>query len=209
MINLEELKKSGFGSKNTSVIVVDNFYKDPDSIRNFAINSLKFSPSDLHKGERSAPFILDGTQEQFETILGKKITNWQHPNYANGVFQFCISKDQVVYHIDSQMFAGVVFLTPDAPLRSGTQTFKSKITNDIKFGHDLESNARFRLTFKPGQPDHNFYNRDAFELVDSIANIYNRLILWDARSIHAAESYFGDSASNGRLFHLFFFDIDQ
>ena len=36
---------SGFKNTNKGVIVVDNFYKDPDFIREWAINEIKFSPS--------------------------------------------------------------------------------------------------------------------------------------------------------------------
>jgi len=46
-----------------------------------------------------------------------------------------------------------------------------------------------------------------FECVDVVGNIYNRLILFDSRMIHAASAYFGDMKENGRLFQLFFFDL--
>jgi hypothetical protein len=37
--------------------------------------------------------------------------------------------------------------------------------------------------------------------------VYNRLVLFDAKNIHAAVNYFGDTKENSRFFHLFFFDI--
>lgn len=202
------IKYSGFNKSYSEVVVVENFYADPDAIRNFAINNLEFNPSGYHKGARSSRFILDGTKERFEQILGRKVINWEHPSYANGAFQFCVKDDPIVYHTDQQMFAGVVFLTPNAPLNSGTSTFKSKKTGRLKFDKSEISSSIFNETFSDELGNLNFYSNSNLELVDRVANIYNRLVLFESRSIHAAGEYFGDSIHNGRLFHIFFFDIE-
>ena len=47
-------------------------------------------------------------------------------------------------------------------------------------------------------------NMQQYLQMDKIGNIYNRLILFDAKSIHAASEYFGNYKENGRLFQLFF-----
>lgn len=201
------IKHSSFGQLNPEIIIVDNFYKDPDAVRNFAINNLKFNPSGYHKGCRTSRFILDGTKEKFENILNKKIINWEYPGYANGCFQFCVESDPIVYHVDQQMFAGIVFLTPDAPLDSGTLTFKSKKTGRFKYSKNEIDQKDFISSFSDDTGNVNFYSNTNLELVDRVANIYNRLVLFEARSIHAAEKYFGDNINNGRLFHIFFFDI--
>ena len=54
----------------------------------------------------------------------------------------------------------------------------------------------------------NFYDSTSYEVVDKVANVYNRLVLWDAKAIHAATNYFGDSIENARFFQLFFFDVE-
>lgn len=196
---------SGFGIGNKNLIVVDDFYYEPDMIRDYAINNLKFSNSDYHRGRRSEKFILNGTKEKLEAILGRTILNWNSPNYANGVFQYCTSYDPIVYHVDSQQFAAVVFLTPDAPLESGTATYRSKITGKTR----LESNdTEYQKTFKGVSNDMNFYDSTSFEVVDKVSNVYNRLVMWDAKAIHAATNYFGDSIENARFFQLFFFDVE-
>jgi hypothetical protein len=51
-----------------------------------------------------------------------------------------------------------------------------------------------------------FYDSTKFHIADSAANIYNRLVIMDARMIHSAGAYFGNSKETGRLIHLFFFD---
>jgi hypothetical protein len=202
------IKSSGFKNLNSYLTVVENFYADPDAVRDFAINNLSFAPSGYHKGQRSARFILDGTKEKFEKILGRSIINWTHPGYANGAFQFCTPSDPIVYHVDSQMFAGIVFLTPDAPLRSGTGTYKSRLTGATRFENEEMNSEKYAKTFKAEGTEFNFYDNSTLDFVDKIANVYNRLVIWDAKAIHAAESYFGDSIENSRFFHLFFFDIE-
>jgi hypothetical protein len=198
---------SGFNPyASKDIIVVDNFYMQPDLVRSYAIHNLKYSESDYHRGKRSeTSFILNGTLERFEEILGRPIYNWNNPNYANGKFQYCISTDPIVYHVDSQNYAAMVYLTPDAPLQSGTATYKSIYTNKTKF--EEAQGGDYEKTFKGRSSGLNFYDKTSFELVDNIANVYNRLVLFDAKNIHAAVNYFGDTKENSRFFHLFFFDI--
>jgi hypothetical protein len=59
------------------------------------------------------------------------------------------------------------------------------------------------IVFKNG-----FYDSTEFEVVDVVGNVYNRLVLFNARMIHSASTYFGNNMENGRLFQLFFFDLD-
>lgn len=190
------------------IIVVDNFYEDPDSIREFAMNKLKFRESGYHKGQRSENrFIINGTKERFEEILGKEIINWNHPNYANGVFQFCTAMDPIVYHVDTQTYAAMIYLTPNAPLATGTATYRSKLTGATRFDSFDENPELFSRTFKGVSNEPNFYDSTSYEPVDSIANVYNRLVMFDSKTIHAATGYFGDAIQNARFFQLFFFDV--
>ena len=199
---------SQFKRDHKDLIVVDDFYENPDLVRSFAMNSLGFEPSDYHKGQRSKErFYLNGTKEKFEKIIGRKITNWDHPNYANGVFQFTTAQDPIVYHVDTQTYAAMVFLTPNAPLETGTAFYKSKFTGATIFDgtHDPEE---FQKTFKGVSKNVNFYDSTQYELMDEVANVYNRLVLFNAKRIHAATKYFGDEIENARFFQLFFFDVE-
>ena len=199
---------SQFKRDHKDLIVVDDFYENPDLVRSFVMNSLGFEPSDYHKGQRSKErFYLSGTKEKFEKIIGRKITNWDHPNYANGVFQFTTAQDPIVYHVDTQTYAAMVFLTPNAPLETGTAFYKSKFTGATIFDgtHDPEE---FQKTFKGVSKNVNFYDSTQYELMDEVANVYNRLVLFNAKRIHAATKYFGDEIENARFFQLFFFDVE-
>jgi hypothetical protein len=201
---------SGFKPvQKKGIVIVDDFYADPDFVREFAMKNLTFAGSDYHRGKRSEErFILNGTKETFEEILGKKIINWNHPSYANGKFQYCTSTDPIVYHVDTQTYAAMVYLTPDAPLNTGTATYRSKITGATRFDSYEGNEELYIKTFKGRSNDMNFYDNTTYELVDSMANVYNRLVLFDSKTIHAATGYFGDAIENARFFHLFFFDVE-
>ena len=199
---------SGFKPLKRSISVVDGFYNDPDFIREFAMKNLEYKPSGYHKGCRSERFLLNGTKEKLEEVMGRKITNWNHPSYANGVFQFCTKDDPIVYHSDTQTYAGAIYLTPDAPLRSGTSTYKSTLTGATRFDPEDMGTERFNTTFSHGGSELNFYDNSTLEVVDSIANVYNRLVVWDGRAIHAGNGYFGTDIGDSRFFQLFFFDLE-
>jgi len=178
------------------LFIVDNFYSNPDDIRQFALNTEFESDIRWYKGLRSkAPFRPPGLKEAFESIIGEKITVWEEHSY-NGCFQITNAQDPQVYHHDVQRWAGMIYLTPNAPLESGTRLHRSKIS-----GARHADEPEIATAFNGG-----FYDSTKFDIVDNAGNIYNRLVLMDARCIHSAGPYFGDSNTTGRLIHLFFFD---
>ena len=68
--------------------IVDNFYKDPDTIRNFALNEPFFEGGFGRGfiGRRSEKqYLFPGLKERFEQIMGKKITKWEE-HEQNGRF---------------------------------------------------------------------------------------------------------------------------
>jgi hypothetical protein len=60
-----------------------------------------------------------------------------------------------------------------------------------------------RLTFGDGAE----FDRGRWEEVDRVANLYNRLVLFDAHLAHGASAYFGDRLEDARLFQNFFFNV--
>ena len=182
-----------------SFVVVENFYNNVDKIRKDALKLEYINHPKYHKGKRTEEvFRFKGLKESFEQILGNKIKNWEHYG-VNGCFQICVGGDQLVYHYDTQEYAGILFLSPDAPPQTGTSFYRSKVTLKKKIEEKDTSD-----TFKTG-----FLDSTQFDLVDVVGNVYNRLVLFDAKLIHAATNYFGNSLENGRLFQIFFFDLEK
>jgi hypothetical protein len=179
-----------------SFIVVDDFYKYPDNVREFALQQNFHAHPDYHKGKRTdMVFRFPNLKSRFESILGCKIKNWREHG-VNCCFQSCIAGDQLVYHVDTQQYAGIIYLTPDAPPECGTTFYRSKTTKNMKINNDGN------IVFRTGLLD-----ETQFDVVDVVGNKYNRLVLFDAQTIHAASDYFGNSIDSGRLFQMFFFDL--
>lgn len=184
-------------SKNT-VWVVDDFYEDPDAIREFALQQ------EYHQGGRGRgyigrrtfnQFLFPGLKERFENIVGRKISKWEEHG-MNGRFQTCWGGDPLVYHCDFQKWGGMIYLTPDAPYQAGTSLCAHKTT---RIRHS--SHPEIMSVFEGENLDGTLY-----EPVDVIGNVYNRLVIFDAHCIHNASDYFGHNPETGRLWHMFFFD---
>jgi hypothetical protein len=180
------------------IIVVDDFLENPDDVRTTALEQsfVKMHSAGLRTQERFlhlAPY-----REEFENILGCGLTHWDD-NAANGRFQICFASDAIPYHSDSQTCAGVLFLTPDAPIDAGLSFFRGRRSGLRRRSPDAHLMA---LTFGADAE----FNRTHWEEIDRIGNIYNRLVLFDAHLAHGASAYFGDRLDNARLFQNFFFD---
>jgi hypothetical protein len=181
--------------------VVDNFYTDPDAIRKFALEQ-KFQIN--HDGEQGyigtrteQQFLFPGLRERFEQIMGRPITRWQEHG-MNGRFQYCKAGDPLVYHCDNQAWAGMLYLTPNAPYSTGTSTYALRGTDIRHLTH-----PEIHRCFLPGSRN---FDRTPFETVDVLGNVYNRLVIFNAGYLHAASEYFGFTAENSRLWQMFFFD---
>lgn len=189
------------------LIVVDNFYENPDEVRKYALKQEFKADERYHKGLRTIKnYIPNWIGPEFSRLLHKKEVKFIG---ATGVFQYCIAKDNVVYHFDNQQYAAMVYLTPNAPLQTGTQTFRSIHTKLYHAATDADAklyNTSKQELDKKSFNGNNFYDRHNMELVDSVANVYNRCVIFNARALHAATGYFGDTLENSRLFHLFFFN---
>lgn len=180
---------------NKRIFVVDNFYSDPYAVRNFALQQNFLEDQRFYKGKRTqTQYFVPGTKKVFEDIISQKVNVWDE--YAmNGVFQTCNAEDLLVYHTDTQQWAGMIYLTPNAPFECGTSFYAHKET---KKRHQDEGIGD---CFSGG-----FYDSTKFELVDTVGNVFNRLVIFNGKCIHSATKYFGQTLEDSRLFHMFFFD---
>lgn len=179
------------------LFVIDDFYDNPDFTRSLALKAEYQEDLRFYKGFRSTgQFVADGTRAAFEKIIGQPIVHFNETHGHCGKFQYTTATDPQVYHHDIQRWAAMVYLTPDAPYQSGTNLLASKLTG-ARHADDASINGSFAS---------GYLDSTKFEIVDSVANVYNRLVIMDARCIHAAGPYFGQTIHDARLIHLFFFD---
>ena len=196
------------------VTVIDDFYDKPDEIREYALRQ-KFNYCHELKnlgyvfpGSRTKE-LRELSQSLYEKICKKLISVFHIADYDAMLWQINTSFQIVegeyghgLIHQDANtIFSGVLYLTPDAPLESGTSLFKKNTTynNDLYWKIIKENDARFE---KKMPIDFSYHNM--FDEVVRINNVYNTLILFEGDIHHSANIFFGDSKQNARLAQVFF-----
>lgn len=110
-----------------NTIVVDDFLDNPDVVRNSAL-LLDFKASGTFPGLRS-----DRADYEYERYIKQKLENVLNLNIKEFVqdsfrFQMCLYNAETWVHKDEAAWAGVLYLTPNAPYEAGTGIYE-KINN--------------------------------------------------------------------------------
>ena len=171
-------------------LIIDDFLDNPDEIRNFLIESkTSFRRTGSYPGKRTPPVdnivYKNMIVEKLNQFLPCKI-KMKPLSFS---FQLCLSDDKTWVHLDPSDWTGVLYLTPNAPLESGTLLFKA----------DNESMMKIRREEK--------HHLD-IDITAGISNVYNRLVLFRGGDIPHRSNLagFGDCFENGRMTQVFFFD---
>lgn len=180
---------------NVSLIIIDNFYSDPDAVRNFALNQ-EFSVKGNYPGARTASYLTEDvkTAIEYHMPFAGQVTDWMDHSGYTGAFQLATAQDRTWIHSDyNNMWAAVCYLTPDAPHTGGTGLYRHKASGEHS-----------KITV-----DYEGYDYTKWDLFDRIGNKYNRLVIYRGDMFHASLDYFGDNLQNGRLFQTFFFNTER
>jgi hypothetical protein len=81
-------------------------------------------------------------------------------------------------------WAGLLYLSPGAPLRGGLKTWRNR--DPLKIYDWMTP-------------------KDNWELIDDLGNVFNRLLLCRGKTPHSGAAGWGDRLENGRLYQTFFF----
>ena len=181
-------------------LVIDNFYDNPIEVRNFALQQDYFIKQ-YHPGKRSHSFANIGHKNAFQSILkpfAGEIINFSYTG-DNGSFQYTTSYDRSWVHIDgkSSNWAAIIYLTPNAPLSSGTGFYKFYDGTMNDKHQDILNNHTMIEDFSQ--------DMTKWELIENTSNVFNRLIIYRANNFHMSMKYFGKDINDGRLFQVFFF----
>jgi hypothetical protein len=160
------------------VLVVDNFLDNPDEVRRLALKQKykKRKKNQHFEGMRSC-LVKDIDSNLADEICRKIISNYYCINNfeykADLFFHKTRLKDKEDtqwkndrVHKDEGIVAGLIYLTPNAPLHTGTQTFVYNKSDDT------------------------FYT----DIV--MSNLYNRLVMYPCNVSHSAMNYFGDDKNS-------------
>lgn len=116
-----------------TTIIVDNFLERPDLVRE-SVLALPFEGTGPYPGYRSDRAERDYEayiKEKLEKILNLKIKEFKYDSFR---FQLCTENVETWVHKDETEWAGVLYLTPNAPVEAGTGIFY-----DTGNSYELES----------------------------------------------------------------------
>jgi hypothetical protein len=187
-------------------LIIDDFYANPYEVREFALQQ-EFQVRGNFPGERTESFLNENIKEIIQKILqpiAGQVTSWGG-DYT-GSFQYTTARDRSWIHSDSYTdWAGVCYLTPDAPLSSGTGLFMHKETKLREWKHykGEEDDPIYEIVSTESQD----YTK--WDMVDRVGNVFNRLILYRSENFHVSLDYFGKDKEDGRLFQVFFFNTEN
>jgi hypothetical protein len=194
------------------MLSIADFYSNVDEVRAFAMQQEFVGEESHFPGKRTKSFLNDSVKEVIQSTIrpfAGDVTWWGDQN--SGAFQYTTAADRSWIHSDGNTdWAGVLYLTPDAPLSSGTGIFKHKATglrNWIYKDHITEEDK----TGVKGAPHRGADSVDytKWDMVDRIGNMYNRLIMYRGDLFHVSLDYFGKDLQTGRLFQTFFFNTEK
>lgn len=195
------------------VTIVNDFYDHPDEIRNFAL-AQRYQYCSAFNDKYGWPGCRTKDISELDSALYQKICskivslfhNFEHDVMRWEIatsFQL-VSKDfekGLIHQDGNVVFAGIIYLTPNAPLDSGTSIFrKNNLYNEEMYKQALNHND-LCLT-KDKRPSFDYH--EMFEETVRFNNVYNSLILFEGDQYHAANKFFGTTNENSRLTQTFF-----
>ena len=199
-----------------SLIVIDDFLKDPHGARRQAM-ALDYDPA-YKKGnypglDSTQTMPIQGLDETVSRIIGVRVK--PDPNTSHGHCRLTLKADKgrSGVHIDPCFYSGILYLSLDEHCRGGTDFFRHRRTGLDSVPHDP---AQLAAT---GYPDVNALIEDVVNKDTTIASKwertaripmrFNRLILFKPWQFHNAGPGFGKDRESGRLINLMFFAADQ
>lgn len=206
---------------HNKIIIIDDFYKDPDKIRNFALTQEFKTCKDAGMsgnwpGRRTGflHYLDQEISEEFHTqFIGSLLENnpVEYGGYLETNFQLCYESDGDSWiHYDTPSWncthVGVVYLHPNPPENSGTLFYKFNENYRAEFEEYSAKNNR--LWFKLNRDEDKEYFEKFFTLELSLPNKYNRAVIYGPHRWHKSDRYFGTSPDTGRLFQPFFCTLD-
>lgn len=195
------------------VTIVNDFYQNPDEIRQYALAQEYRSceaPQDKYGWPGSRTKDLSELDQNLYQKICLKIVSIFH-NSEHDVMRWNILTsfqivgkefDRGLIHQDGDVvFAGIIYLSPNAPLDSGTSIYrKNDLFNEDRYSKALDQNDLMLTTGKTPSFDYH----EMFEETVRVNNVYNSLILFEGDQYHAANNFFGINKEDTRLTQTFF-----
>lgn len=183
------------------VTVTDGFFDDPDSVVEFAKQQEYFPSEDgSWPGKRTKPLHL--IKPNFFQLVCEQVISLFYD--ASDITWHCDARFQLVdnsysdgwIHRDRGLvLTNIIYLNKNSNLRSGTSIYRKK--DSLSYGREIhpdkkqaaylnqistEEETKFRLE-----------NNNLYEETVNVANVYNRMVSFDANMLHGAQNFSGST----------------
>ena len=196
-----------------NIIVIDDFYDDPDEVRNFGLTTEYPDPDKdyTYPGKNSRlGFYNDDTHKKMEEAVGAGL----EPSEPCGYFRISLEHDSLKQdvHVDPGWdWGGVLYVnTPEQCIdEGGTSFWKHNSLHWEQCPRTAEESQYYSYpTYKEAWNTTVYgsgLDRSQWTRYMLCPMKYNRLVLFRTHLWHSHNYNFGDSMENGRLVQLFFF----
>jgi hypothetical protein len=193
--------------------IIDNFYDVPSLIRKYALEQDFYKRIGQYPGLRTKPineldyefyinfvrklvsvyYDIDKFKIEFDV---KTLFQWADKKYNTG----WVHQDDINYYD----VAGVVYLSPNAPLNCGTSLYVPNVDKIERYRIETDPfTENENIDINLYQQEQIRYNSQ-FKKIKQIENIYNRLVVYDCKQWHAQDGFFGETKEDSRLIQVFF-----
>jgi hypothetical protein len=205
---------------NFPSLCVDNFYSNPDKVREFALQQeFKPDPHGRWPGKRTEElwkldnsFFNDFALKFFSLFFDVEKTGFKYVLSVR--FQliepYASNEDSLkntgwIHYDDKEnKLGGVIYLTPAAALTSGTSLFQQTKISPLVGEQEQTKNKFYKDNNDVDYDNLLDAHNNAFTETVRFNNVYNRLICFDTQVAHKANSFC--AGSEPRLTQVFFLE---
>jgi len=186
-------------------VCIDNFFNNPDKIRDMALSSPYFKCEEKGNGtwpgyrtiglHRLNPDFFDAFCEKLmgvyfgpiKTVECKIEAHFQkiNSNFFNGINSGWVHRDH------GNLFAGIIYLNKDIDPNNGTSIYipKLKDAKEINLEYKKEMYSDFKKEKTTLYDQKRRENNEQFEKTITFNNVYNRMIIYEGNHFHAENSF--------------------
>lgn len=200
-----------------SILIINNFLPWADKAREFALKQQYFTAKQFSEKYNShtdwpgrrTEHVADLNADYANAVLSEVVklasVNFGLKNVSIKSYFHIATKDDGdswVHQDNNVDLAAVLYLTPNAPLNSGTSLYSC---NDVKRWESYMSSTEGYQTLKQinRKERQDLYN-ELFVPTAILNNVYNTIVMYAGSEYHKSNDYFGKSLEDGRLTQVFF-----
>ena len=203
-------------------LIIDNFFNDPDEVRNIGFSLDKEEINNAYPGERSKPlhivnpsFFNWSTNKILSAVFNHQPEDLKLTFDAYQSFQFIKSNPKEghgwVHNDNDYEFTAMVYLSKHK--NCGTSLYKRK-EGSFPFQRDSHinnnnikkiyygSNKKYDEKYFKARDEQN----EGFERTVKVESLYNRLLIFDSFQYHGVENFYDPKIKEDRMTLITFFN---